>query len=61
MIKSRRKISEARALEILNKESGVIIKGKTIIVKNGFSGLTKCAAYDFLKNHCGYMGLMHHK
>lgn len=51
---SKKKLDERSAASILLNDGCEII-GKFIKPsQNGLSGLTKCAALDYLVNHCGY-------
>lgn len=49
----RKKWAEQSAVNFL-KQRNVDFKGKFIIAKDGFTGLTSCSACDYLVNYCGY-------
>lgn len=46
--------TESKAISVLTS-NGAEVRGKTIIAKSGLRGLTACSAFDFLRNHCGYI------
>lgn len=51
---SKKKLDERSAASILLND-GCEINGKFIkISQHGLSGLNKCAALDYLVNHCNY-------
>lgn len=47
-------LTETKALSILSK-SGVEVRSKVVIAKDGVNGLSACSALDYLKNYCGYI------
>lgn len=51
------KWNESKAIKELSGQ-GVTITGKKIVVKDGLKGLKKCSAYDYLRNYCGYTGII---
>lgn len=56
-----RKFTEQTALKLVEATSGIRVEGKRIKKDSqsfhGFKGLTTCSAYDYLINHCGYIGM----
>lgn len=57
----KRKFTEQEAIRLVEATSGIRIDGKRIrkdsATFRGFKGLTTCSAYDYLVNHCGYVGV----
>ncbi len=51
-----KKWTEKSAVSLLER-AGIEIKKKVIIAKE-LRGLNTCSAYDYLRNHCGYSGIL---